>query len=224
MSAKTLCRCLVQCLLLLGFSSAAMSQSWLSVTVVDKAGEPLPNATVSVADEWLAAEQQGQPETVVIDQVARQFTPFMTSIKAGSEVVFPNSDNIRHHVYSFSQPKPFELRLYSDEERPSVAFPRAGLVTLGCNIHDQMIAHVVITDKATAWVTNEQGQVRLPLKAGARGVNAKVWHPRLGNELSKSVSVTLSMTGEQQVSLPVAAEEQKQEKKSRLEQRFGRGL
>mgnify|MGYP000547131049 CR=1 FL=1 len=49
-------------------------------------------------------------------------------VTPGTEVRFPNHDTVRHHVYSFSQAKPFELKLYGRDETRVVTFDKAGIV------------------------------------------------------------------------------------------------
>ncbi|MGM0524888.1 MAG: methylamine utilization protein [Pseudomonadota bacterium] len=203
--------------------------SWankLQLEIVDKRGDRLANAAVIVDDRYLANDEEKEPQVVTVDQVNRQFVPFLTTLRVGSEVVFPNSDNIRHHVYSFSEPKPFELKLYSDEERPSVFFNKPGVVTLGCNIHDQMIAHLLVTDGRVATASNEQGQLSLDLVDEVpQQFSITVWHPLQGENLSvaKTVQIDLSEQTETiEIALDVMPETTDDEPKSRLEQRFNR--
>ncbi|WP_404398767.1 methylamine utilization protein [Idiomarina loihiensis] len=107
-------------------------------------GQPLANAALLIESKKVSVRV---PEaSAVVDQVDKQFTPTVSAVEPGTDVVFPNSDNIRHHVYSFSEAKNFELKLYSDKEKPSVNFDKAGIVTLGCNIHDQIVAYVLVSD------------------------------------------------------------------------------
>jgi len=202
--------------------------SWankLQLEIVDKRGDRLANAAVIVDDRYLANSVDKTPQVVTIDQVDRQFVPFLTTLRVGSEAVFPNSDNIRHHVYSFSEPKPFELKLYSDKERPSVFFNKPGVVTLGCNIHDQMIAHLLVTDGQTATASNDQGQLLLELSDSVPPqFSITVWHPLQGENLSvaKQVEIDLSQQQTVKVALDVMPEKADDEPKSRLEQRFNR--
>ena len=195
----------------------------LTLTIVDAMGNPLPNAVVIVDNAHVTDKAKLKVEKKIIDQVNRRFTPFMTVIKAGSEVTFPNSDNFRHHVYSFSKPKPFELKLYANEEKPTLSFNKPGLVTLGCNIHDQMIAHIIITDRETAWVTDEEGKVTLDINIQSESsVKARLWHPLIGSDLTLATEVSLVNGENRTLSLNVINEEEDKEPKSRLEQRFNR--
>lgn len=191
------------------------------VEILDADGQPLANAALLMASHKPNVKVSGQQ--AVVDQVDKQFTPTVSAVEPGTDVVFPNSDNIRHHVYSFSEAKSFELKLYSDEEKPSVNFDKAGIVTLGCNIHDQMVAYVLVSDEYDIAVTNEQGVVELDLEESEVPAKVKVWHYWMGDELSKAQSVQLTpdsgkLTGQVQVSPP----KQKDKEPSRLEQRFNR--
>ena len=99
----------------------------------------------------------------------------MLAVHTGTAVSFPNSDNIRHHVYSFSPAKRFELRLYQARRRP-VVFDKPGVVVLGCNIHDWMLGYVYITDDPFFAVSDDAGRLALDLPPGR--YTASLWHPR----------------------------------------------
>ncbi|MDV6315469.1 methylamine utilization protein [Idiomarina sp. HP20-50] len=205
-------------LLVLGIQNATAET--VTVKILAANGEPLANAAVLIDSPKTSLK--GEKEAIV-DQVDKQFTPTVSAIEPGTDVVFPNSDNIRHHVYSFSDAKSFELKLYSDKERPSVNFDKEGIVTMGCNIHDQMIAYVVVSDKYDVTVTNEQGVAELTIPEGETLKDVTVWHYWMGDKLSQAQKITLArtsgrLTGQVQVSPP-----QKEKKElSRLEQRFNR--
>ena len=114
----------------------------------------------------------------VVDQRDKQFIPYVTAVQVGTPVIFPNSDNIRHHVYSFSPAKKFELPLYSGVPAQPVVFDKVGFVTLGCNIHDWMIAYVAVLPTPYFQVTRQDGHAVLKdLPAGQYTV--QVWHPAL---------------------------------------------
>jgi plastocyanin len=85
------------------------------------------------------------PAPAVMDQIARQFAPHVLVIPVGSRVTFPNSDTVAHQVYSFSPAKRFATPLYSGKAWLE-SFDREGVVTLGCNIHDQMRAYVYVVE------------------------------------------------------------------------------
>ena len=154
----------------------ALSASPLTLTVRDLAGQPVPHAVVYLQGTVAPTASSATP--VVIDQRDKLFVPAVTVIQTGTEVSFPNSDAVSHHVYSFAQPNAFELPLYKGTRRPQVRFEKAGVVTLGCNIHDSMIGWIVVVDtpyfvKADALGIAKLGQV-------AEGqYELFVWSPRL---------------------------------------------
>lgn len=115
-----------------------------------------------------------------IDQIDKEFVNYVTPVKIGTAVLFPNSDNIRHHVYSFSTAKTFEIPLYPQGAGPSVPiiFDKPGAVVLGCNIHDWMKAYVYVVATPYFAVTDKHGTIRIEnLPSGE--YNVQVWHPRM---------------------------------------------
>ena len=149
----------------------------LHADVIDSDGKPLPDAVV-VAFPVDAQVQAARSATEIEDQVDKEFVPYVQVIPVGSSVKFPNKDNIRHHVYSFSPAKKFELPLYSGTPAKPVLFDKVGVVKLGCNIHDWMIGYLYVTDAPYFGKTGDRGRVDLKdLRAGTYRV--QVWHPRL---------------------------------------------
>ena len=145
--------------------------------VLDGEGKPLSDAVV-VAFPADARTEQAKPGTEVEDQIDKEFVPYVQVIRVGSTVRFPNRDNIRHHVYSFSAAKKFVLPLYSGTPATPVLFDKVGVVKLGCNIHDWMIGYLYVTDAPYFGKTAVPGRVEFKdLPAGTYRVH--VWHPRL---------------------------------------------
>ena len=100
---------------------------------------------------------------------------------------FPNSDNTRHHVYSFSAPNPFEIKLYSGTPTEPVAFNQPGLVVLGCNIHDNMVGYIYVAKpNEHVWSSNEQGSVTIN---GLLPSTVEVWHPRLSHIINSKKTI-----------------------------------
>src|SRR5262245_1798937 len=125
--------------LLSGIAQAAT----LEVRVRDAAGAPLADAAVFAVPASGGTDAK-RAQKVEIQQKDREFAPYVTVLQTGTPVSFPNRDPILHHVYSFSPAKSFEIRLYGQGQSPDeVVFDHPGVVTLGCNIHDWMIAYVV---------------------------------------------------------------------------------
>lgn len=121
----------------------AVHAAGVQVTVQDGSGKPLADAVVFL--ESPAARQSAQPMAgMEVAQAAKQFVPQVTVVTVGTSVAFPNRDTVRHHVYSFSPAKTFELKLYTGTQASPVLFDKPGVVVLGCNIHDQMAAWVLV--------------------------------------------------------------------------------
>jgi plastocyanin len=142
--------------------------------VLDQEGKPVARAVVFV-QEPLGVK--GSPAPAIMDQFNKTFEPEVLPIVVGTQVRFPNRDQIRHHVYSFSRAKRFELPLYKGEDAPPVLFDQAGVVKIGCNIHDWMSAVILVLPNEHYAVTDAEGRFTLSdLPAGAHTITA--WHSR----------------------------------------------
>ena len=153
----------------------------LTASVKGDDGKPVADAVV----EATRLDSDGRPMPAVapaaIDQVDKQYVPYVTAVRVGTPVSFPNSDDIRHHVYSFSKAKTFEIALYRGTPSDPILFDKPGPVALGCNIHDWMMAYVFVTETPHFGVTADDGTVTLSdLPAGDYEI--RVWHPRLKGE------------------------------------------
>jgi plastocyanin len=154
--------------------------------VDDDRGKPVADAVVSVSP---AAASPPPPAPgvapVVMDQQNKEFVPHVLAVPIGTPVAFPNRDNIRHHVYSFSTAKRFELPLYIGTPAAPVVFDRPGVVVLGCNIHDWMVGYVYVLATPYFAKTGQDGWARVgELPAGAYEV--RVWHPRMKADSEKT--------------------------------------
>ncbi len=170
----------------LGLASAAAAAT-VDVVVADAAGKPLADAVVML--EPTSARLPVKPLAgVQITQVHRQFDPQVTVIPVGTAIAFPNLDTVRHHVYSFSGAKTFELKLYAGVPAAPVVFDKAGIAVLGCNIHDQMVAWVVVVDTPFYARSSALGKASLAgVPAGA--YRLKVWHSTLADASTPSSSL-----------------------------------
>ena len=160
-----------------------------TVRVTDAAGHPVRDAVVALYPAGAAARTAHGGGRFVIAQQNLQFRPFLTVIPVGADVSFPNLDPTKHHVYSFSAAKKFELKLFAKDQSRTVHFDRPGVVALGCNIHDQMSAFIFVADSAWTARTNAQGMVSFPDAPAAAG-RVVVWHPYLrvpGGEVQQAV-------------------------------------
>jgi hypothetical protein len=151
----------------------------LTVNLRTAAGEPIRDAVVTVYPiSGVGAQPIRFPWPQEMGQQNLQFDPFVLITPVNGEVAFPNRDGVRHHVYSFSPAKRFELKLYGKGEAPTVRFEKAGIVALGCNIHDSMVAFIKVVDTPFAVKSGPTGSVTLHgLPAGA--ATLRVWHPYL---------------------------------------------
>jgi plastocyanin len=158
-------------ILLAGQAAYASS---ISTQVTDAAGQPLADAVVYA--EPLSGQAAPKPHRMAeIEQKGRKFIPLVTVIQTGTDVSFPNNDSVRHHVYSLSQPKVFELKLYSGTPGKPVTFDKPGTVVLGCNIHDTMVAYIHIVNTPWFAKTDAAGHARIDgLPAGK--YQLKAWH------------------------------------------------
>jgi plastocyanin len=161
----------------LGFA-APLAAAPLSVRVVDSSGRPVRDAVVTVYPAGAAARPARSGGRFTVSQKNLQFQPFLTIVPVGADVSFPNLDPTKHHVYSFSAAKRFELKLFARDQSRTVHFDKPGVVALGCNIHDAMSAFIVVTDSLWTERTDARGMAvfgNVP-NAPAR---LTVWHPYL---------------------------------------------
>ncbi|ARN18803.1 methylamine utilization protein [Piscinibacter gummiphilus] len=182
-------------------SHGIVGAATLSVTVNDAAGRPLPDAVVML--EPVNGRLPVKPMTAVeVGQSARQFTPAVTVVTVGTSVSFPNHDTVRHHVYSFSPAKTFELKLYAGVPATPVVFDKPGVAVLGCNIHDQMAAWIVVVD-TPHFARTTAGPAQL---AGIPPGNyrLKAWHPTLPVDMAPQATVVTVGTDDQAATMRLA--------------------
>lgn len=166
----------------------------VALQILDQDQQPVADAVVLVASKSMATPTQN----AIIDQMDSAFVPRVAVIQKGQSVRFPNSDDIRHHVYSFSEPKSFEIKLYKGSDIAPVEFDQPGLVILGCNIHDDMIGYILVADNQFAVKTNEKGWVTLPVEAGEE---VTIWSERFVAGVEHRQSFTVGEATRQSVTL-----------------------
>ena len=171
----------------------------IHATVRDQGGKPVEDAVVLALPVDRKAFEAAKPVRQVVDQVDKEFVPYVRAIFVGTSVFFPNKDNIRHHVYSFSPAKKFELPLYSGTSAPPVLFDKAGVVVLGCNIHDWMLGYIYVAETPFFAKTEKDGLATLEgLPPGE--YQLRVWHP----DMAQSEQATLQRLTLADKALPVA--------------------
>jgi plastocyanin len=151
----------------------------LRVRVENSQGAPLADAVVYLTPA-LAAPRSA-PLSAKIDQQHKAFVPRVSVVQVGTAISFPNSDNIRHSIYSFSAPKIFTLKLYSGTPSSPVVFDKTGVVVLGCNIHDQMVAWVLVIDTPYMLRTDGEGNATLS-NVPAGDYVLRAWHEPMSEE------------------------------------------
>lgn len=150
----------------------------VSLEVKQKNGDPAVGVVVLLNNEAATGANTRKAE---MGQRKRQFDPHVLVVQKGSTVSFPNYDDIKHHIYSFSSVKTFEQELYEGTESTPVTFEKAGIVELGCNVHDWMLGYIYIAETPFFGMTDEQGQVNIG-NAPAGDYEVTVWHPRMEND------------------------------------------
>jgi plastocyanin len=173
-----------------GCAAGTATAATLTASITDKSGRPLAGAVVTL--EPVGAKLAVKPMTAIeIAQSKRRFVPEVTVVTLGTPVTFPNRDTVRHHVYSFSPAKTFELKLYAGTPSTPVVFDKPGVAVIGCNIHDQMTAWVVVVDTPFHGRSADNGSVRLEgVIPGSYRLRA--WHANLATDV-EAPSVPVSV-------------------------------
>jgi len=130
----------------------------IAVLVKDASGAPLEDAIAWAVPK---APVASRPKAAAVEQIGKTFVPLVTVVQAGAPITFPNRDDTRHHVYSFSPAKVFEIKLYAGTPSAPIVFDKPGDVVLGCNIHDNMIGYIYVVDSPFFGKAAADGAVRL---------------------------------------------------------------
>lgn len=186
-------------LLVTSLSVSAATSYKVDILVLSTEHKSVPNVGISlIPKNPPKADYVTPPEPQVVHQIDTQFSPHILMAQMGAEISFPNADNVKHHVYSFSEAKKFELRLYKEEKPEPIPFDKAGTVTLGCNIHDWMLGYVYVVDTPYFAKTNESGFVQIELPAG--DYELRLHNPLLQYEDSELVK-TVNISGTKNITM-----------------------
>lgn len=201
----------------LGFAYPALAAR---LAISDAAtGLPLENAVVEIHHGDMPPADGAQR----IFQREATFMPHVTLVPTGSQVSFPNRDTTRHHVFSFSPAKVFELELYLQETPPPITFDQPGVVVLGCNIHDHMRAFIVVSDAGSTALTDNDGMALFDdLPIGTHRL--RVWHPRLEDTHQQWWEGEIAHGESRRVALDLQASPPPTPEPSPLQQRFRQAL
>lgn len=171
----------------------------LNLSFHDDNGKPLADVVAALLPTKAApAGQNAVP--AVMDQRNNRFVPHVIAVRTNTLVRFPNSDNVRHHVYSFSPAKRFELRLYHGTTAEPVLFDKPGQVVLGCNIHDSMLAYIYVVDTDIFAVSDPQGKLALA-QVPPGEYQLQIQHPRYGATLTRALTVAADSVIEERIEL-----------------------
>ncbi|NDV92253.1 methylamine utilization protein [Alteromonas sp. 345S023] len=169
---------LLLCLLTVIYLPLSMANDYvnLAVTITDADGNKVENGVVIFTPTFNLETPPPSPlEPAIMNQINKQFAPHVLVVHAGTEVSFPNADNLFHHVYSFSPAKQFEVKLYKEFTAEPLLFEQAGIVDIGCNIHDWMLGYIVVADSPFFLKTDADGNAQIDLAKGEYEV--RFWHP-----------------------------------------------
>ncbi len=164
--------------MVLAIGVARAQTAAIAASVTDEAGRPVEDAVVVAVPTDAGVRVPPRPRDGIVDQVNQEFTPKVTAVLVGTPIRFPNHDNVRHQVYSFSPAKRFELPLYAGVPAEPVVFDKPGVVVLGCNIHDWMVGYVYVSESPYFAKTGKDGKALLT-ELPPRAYTLRVWHPQL---------------------------------------------
>ncbi len=164
--------------MVLAIGVARAQTAGIAASVSDEAGRPVEDAVVVAVPTDGGVRVPPRPRDGIVDQVNQEFTPKVTAVLVGTPIRFPNHDNVRHQVYSFSPAKRFELPLYAGVPAEPVVFDKPGVVVLGCNIHDWMVGYVYVSESPYFAKTGKDGKALLT-ELPPRAYTLRVWHPQL---------------------------------------------
>ncbi|WP_269520646.1 methylamine utilization protein [Alteromonas sp. BMJM2] len=164
-------------ILILTGCSFSLHAAQVSIYIADNQGKPLTNIVALLHSTDMSKVAKTKPAIAIMDQINREFVPHTLVVQQGTKVDFPNSDNVQHHVYSFSPAKTFELKLYSELEVEPQLFNTPGVVELGCNVHDWMLGYIYVADTPYFAQSNSEGKATITVPDG--DYTMSIWHPRL---------------------------------------------
>lgn len=177
--------------LISGSALSSLTAASLDVTAQDQNAK-----TVSELVVWLTPLDTELPPlpaagslTATVEQKDEEFNPYVVAVRTGTKVMFPNLDEVQHHVYSLSRPSKFDIPLHGGNKSESIVLDQAGLVPVGCNIHDWMLSYVVVIDSPWFAQTSADGTVALSdLPTGRYKLEA--WHPRLRKTHEQEITLS----------------------------------
>jgi len=158
---------------------AALRAADLDVFVGAARDAAVPDAVIALRPHDASlSPPAAAPATKTIDQKNETFLPYVEVFRPGDSVVFRNSDQTRHHVYSFAPARQFEFVLTPGQSSAPLHLESTGAIAVGCNIHDHMITYLYVSDAPWTARSGADGHARVAtLPPGDYDVS--VWHPQL---------------------------------------------
>lgn len=178
---------IIRLFILIGLFTPVYLHAQVEVQIIDQKGDPLEDATLVLTP--LFDFDLPAPEETSISQIDQEFVPRVKVVQSGANIYFPNQDEIRHHVYSFSAAKQFDIPLYSGTPQAPIIFNQSGLVELGCNIHDQMRGYILVADTPYFGVSDINGLITTSPELEGR-YELSLWHPEQSEQLPP-IEITL---------------------------------
>lgn len=173
----------------LALLATALPAASLRITVTDTRSTPAADAVVSLLPLDAPAPPATAEATAEITQQNEEFTPYVLPVRTGTRVKFPNRDTVQHHVYSVAVPKRFDIPLHGGDTTGQVIFDQPGVVAIGCNIHDWMLAYVVVVDTPWFALTATDGlAIFTDLPPGRYSL--EIWHPRARTPSREEITLT----------------------------------
>lgn len=158
------------------------------VEIAGRAGDGLGVVTLEPMGPKGKKGKKRTPKLRVMEQRDRQFAPRVLVVPVGSTVQFPNFDPVFHNVFSTSQTTAFDLGLYRNGEAREVRLDKEGVLRLGCNLHANMSAHIVVVSAPHYVTTDAKGEFRFrSLEPGKYLLRA--WSDRSKTPMTQEIEI-----------------------------------
>ncbi|MFI5372006.1 MAG: hypothetical protein ACHQ52_10650 [Candidatus Eisenbacteria bacterium] len=144
------------------------------------------DAKISANRRWFW-QRRDTPYLPRIVQIDHKFVPRVMSVPVGTHTEFQNLDHVYHNVFSVSSANRFDLGKYPPGRIDTVAFDKAGVVNLHCDIHPDELGYIVVTPNHAVARPDSLGHFKLP-KLPPGTYTLHVFHPRRG-EFERPVEV-----------------------------------
>jgi hypothetical protein len=135
-------------------------------------------------------------------QRGREFNPHIMALSVGSTVEFPNFDSVFHNVFSTSPIEPFDLGIYKTGEARELKFDKEGIIRLGCNLHANMSAYLIVVSAPAYVVTDDKGNFKFNHLAPGK-YKLKAWSEKSKAPIEQDVTIK---NGANTVNVGVAAD------------------